>query len=353
MAKTEKIYSQIITEWYKIHQRELPWRETQNPYLIWISEIILQQTRVAQGYEYYLRFVERFPDIRTLAEAPEDDVLKHWEGLGYYSRARNLHEAARMIVNRFDGHFPEQYIDILSLKGVGGYTAAAIASFAFGLPYAVLDGNVFRVLARLFAVKEAIDSGTGKKFFSELAREILDAGNPALHNQAIMEFGALQCVPVNPDCQACPLQVHCLAYEQGLVAQLPYKKGKTKVSNRYFNYFDIRQGNQFLIRKRDKEDIWKNLYELPLIETTTEMEIEELLHSKALEQLVPDVSSVKIAAIPKLFKHVLSHRVIYARFYQVEVQNIHSFDGEYLLVDETVAEKLAFSRLVNRYLESR
>lgn len=219
-----------IIDWYKDNGRNLPWRNTKNPYKIWISEIILQQTRVAQGYDYYCRFIERFPDFQTLAEADEDEVMKYWQGLGYYSRARNLHEAARSIAEK--GTFPDTYPEVRNLKGVGDYTAAAICSFAYDMPCAVVDGNVYRVISRWMGVEEPIDTGAGKKVFAALADELLDKEQPALYNQAIMDFGALQCVPSSPSCMLCPLSDSCVALQKGLVEELPRKVHKTKVSNR-------------------------------------------------------------------------------------------------------------------------
>ena len=231
--------SRLLRDWYRIHKRELPWRESSDPYIIWISEIILQQTRVVQGMDYFLRFTERFPDVASLASAEEDEVLKYWQGLGYYSRARNLHAAAKDIMKRFDGIFPGRYEDVISLKGIGEYTAAAIVSFVWNQPYPVVDGNVFRVLSRLFAVDTPIDTPRGKKAFTELAGLVMDPRYAGQHNQAIMELGALQCVPQNPDCEACPLKERCAAYGTGDVQTYPVKQKKTKTRDRYFHYLYI------------------------------------------------------------------------------------------------------------------
>ena len=222
-------FSGVLIHWYSENKRQLPWRETTDPYRIWISEIILQQTRVVQGLEYFNRFMERFPDVKALAEANEDEVMKYWQGLGYYSRARNLHAAAREIMARFGGKFPETYKEVLSLKGIGEYTAAAICSFAWRQPYAVVDGNVYRVLGRVFGVDTPIDSTAGKKEFAELAQAMLDPERPDLYNQAIMDFGAVQCTPKAPDCMYCPLRERCVAYVSGKVDELPVKAGKTVV----------------------------------------------------------------------------------------------------------------------------
>lgn len=248
-----------IMEWYKENGRDLPWRNTKDPYRIWVSEIILQQTRVAQGYDYYCRFIRRFPDVNSLAEAGEDEVMKYWQGLGYYSRARNLHAAAREIAGK--GYFPDTYEEVRRLKGVGDYTAAAICSFAFGLPCAVVDGNVYRVLSRWMGIDMPVDSVKGKNYFRELAEELLVKEDPALYNQAIMDFGALQCTPSSPSCMFCPLSDSCVALQKGWVDRLPVKQHKTKVSERFFTYLFIISGDFTFIHKRTGDDIWKNLYE--------------------------------------------------------------------------------------------
>lgn len=340
-----------ITEWYKLNKRDLPWRDTDNPYLIWISEIILQQTRVAQGYSYYLRFVSRFPDVKQLAEADEDEVLKLWQGLGYYSRARNLHTAAKMIISDFNGKFPNTYKDILSLKGIGEYTAAAIASFAYDLPYAVVDGNVYRVLSRLFAIDTPIDSTEGKKYFSELAQHLLDKENPGLYNQAIMEFGALQCVPLSPKCNICPLSDTCLAYAKGDATAYPVKQGKTKTKERFFNYLDIRCGSSLFLHKRTGNDIWKNLYELPLIETETAVSLEELMNTDTFRQIFEHAGHITLKSTEIRLKHILSHRVIYASFYKIEVENKKELEKLFIETDEANMQSYAVSRLVHKYFE--
>lgn len=337
--------------WYSLNKRELPWRDTKDPYLIWISEIILQQTRVVQGYDYYLRFMNRFPDVRHLAAAGEDDVLKMWQGLGYYSRARNLHAAAKTIVSDFGGSFPSDYKDILSLKGIGEYTAAAIASFSFGLPHAVVDGNVYRVLSRLFAIATPIDSTQGKKEFAVLADNLLDRERPGLYNQAIMEFGALQCVPVSPRCDICPLSDICLAYAQKKVSEYPVKQGKTTVKERYFNYLDIRIGSFLFLQKRTGNDIWKNLYELPLIETEKPMSFEELTKTDAFERIFKEAGQLTLKSTEIRLKHVLSHRIIYGIFYRIEVENDEGLSKLYIKIKESDFEDYAISRLVHKYFE--
>ena len=339
--------SRTLIEWYKRYKRDLPWRNTKDPYLIWLSEVILQQTRVGQGRAYYERFALRFPDIVSLAEAGEDEVLKLWQGLGYYSRARNLHFAAQTVVEKYGGIFPSRYEDILSLKGVGEYTAAAIASFAFDEPYAVVDGNVFRVLSRIYSVDEPIDTGKGKKLFNEIASTEMDRQQAALHNQAIMEFGALQCVPVSPDCERCPATDFCLAYSKNEVADYPVKHGKTKVRNRYFYYFDIRQGVHTYIAKREQKDIWENLYEYPLTETATQMDDGEIISPGFLRKALNGIFPNKVTIVCRI-KHVLSHQVIYATFIQVDVGE--KCDVGYKKIEVKDLGDYPVSRLMDKYI---
>lgn len=262
----KNVFSSRILEWYESYGRNLPWRHTKDPYCIWVSEVILQQTRVAQGMSYYHRFLESFPNVEALASASEEQVLLLWQGLGYYSRARNMHAAAKQIVEI--GGFPSDFKQILSLKGVGEYTASAIASFAFDEPRAVVDGNVYRVLSRYFGVDSPIDSPAGKKTFNTLAQEVMDVSMPALYNQAIMDFGALQCIPKGVDCHACPLQETCVAFHEQSVQFLPRKERNVKIRKRYFTYIYIRNShNEVLIEQRKEKDIWHHLYQLPLIES--------------------------------------------------------------------------------------
>lgn len=312
-------FSEIIEKWYIDNQRNLPWRKTQDPYKIWISEIILQQTQVKQGYDYYLRFIDRFPNVQTLAEANEQEVLKYWQGLGYYSRARNLHAAAQTIENEMGGAFPKTYKAIRSLKGIGDYTAAAISSFAYNLPEAVLDGNVYRVLARYFAIDIPIDTTPGKKYFTELSKKMLDKKNPALYNQAIMDFGALQCTPQNPTCLFCPLQDSCAAYNESKPTNYPVKEKKTKVQDVYFTYLYIIYKGKFLLHKRSGKGIWKNMYELPLIETNSAEEQKQILTSKAFDQWINLFHNPLIRLVVQDLKHVLSHRIIHAQCYRIEI----------------------------------
>ncbi|MDR0890993.1 MAG: A/G-specific adenine glycosylase [Mediterranea sp.] len=341
-------FAQTIETWYAVNKRELPWRDISDPYLIWISEIILQQTRVAQGYDYYLRFVHRFPDVRTLAEAEEDEVMKYWQGLGYYSRARNLHTAARSMAG---GLFPRTYQGVRALKGVGEYTAAAICSFAYGMGYPVVDGNVYRVLARYFGIDLPIDSTEGKKLFATLAAEMLDRNHPALYNQAIMDFGAVQCVPQSPDCPACPLSAGCVALAKGCVASLPVKQHRTKTTNRYLHYIYVRAGAYTFIRKRTDDDIWKGLFELPLIETPSPLTEEELLGLPAFRELFAPGEQPVVRLIRQGVKHVLSHRVIYADLYEVTLPEATASFPSYLKIRQEELDNYAVPRLVQLLLQ--
>lgn len=311
-----------ILNWYLEHQRNLPWRETRDPYKVWLSEIILQQTRVAQGMPYYLKFVEAFPTVYDLAEAPEEQVLKLWQGLGYYSRARNLHATAKMVVNDFDGEFPKTYKGLKSLKGVGDYTASAIASFCFDVPEPVVDGNVYRVLSRYFGVDIPINSTQGTKYFKELAREVMDSENIRDYNQGIMEFGAVQCAPKKPYCLLCPLQESCVALQENKVSQLPVKLNKTKVRNRYFNYIVLLDddGNTVL-EQRIGKGIWQNLYQFPLIESEKQLQAKELSPLIAQRDAVPETTSISLYNKEPIV-HKLSHQHLHTQFWILKTSDI-------------------------------
>lgn len=343
--------SRIVVEWYKENKRDLPWRHSTDPYVIWISEIILQQTRVVQGMDYFLRFRRRFPDVVSLAAASEDEVLKYWQGLGYYSRARNLHAAAREIVNRYGGVFPSAYKDVLALKGIGEYTAAAIVSFAWNQPYPVVDGNVFRFLSRLFSLDTPIDSGKGKKQFAELAGLLMNPAEAGLHNQAVMEFGALQCVPQNPDCTVCPLQNKCMAYAAGKADAYPVKQNKTKTRTRYFHYLYIICKGYTWLRRREGKDIWAGLYEFPLIETEGPMDFADLQQTAAFRNLLGEAGPLQISTELTGVKHVLSHQVLYASFYKVEIECGTPALPAYLSVPVEEIDNYAVPRLIHIYLE--
>ena len=341
-------FADTLLAWYEANRRELPWRDTTDPYRIWISEIILQQTRVAQGYDYFLRFMERFPDVQSLAEAEEDEVMRYWQGLGYYSRARNLHAAARSM----NGRFPTTYEEVRALKGVGDYTAAAICSFAYQMPCAVVDGNVYRVLARYFGIDTPIDSTEGKKLFAALAQEMLDEHRPADYNQAIMDFGAVQCTPQSPACLFCPLAEGCMALAEGKVNRLPVKQHRTKTRNRYFYYIYVRAGAYTYIHKRVGEDIWKNLYELPLIETETPMEEAELYVSGKMTALLGEsVKTLSLRLLCKGMKHVLSHQVLYVDFYEAVLPDDATLPENFLRIPAEDLERYAVPRLVQLFLE--
>jgi len=310
-----------LQNWYRQNKRDLPWRNTTDPYKIWLSEIILQQTRVVQGLPYYEAFIKNYPTVHDLANANEQEVLKLWQGLGYYSRARNLHFTARDIVQNYEGNFPRNFRKLLKLKGVGAYTAAAIASFCYQEPVAVVDGNVYRVLSRLYGLDVPINTTEGKKVFNELAQKVLDTKNPALHNQAMMEFGALHCTPTQPACQTCPLADHCVAYQTGKEAGLPVKLPKLKIKKRYLHYFVIENDKELLLQKRQGKGIWQNLYELPLIETQKQASVKpeqvtELLQKYKLSTTEKPVFFAKVV-------HKLTHQHLFIHFWQIKVfQNL-------------------------------
>ncbi len=340
-------FSKAIIKWYDEHKRDLPWRHTTNPYIIWISEIILQQTRVAQGYDYFVRFIGRFPTVESLALASEDEVLKYWQGLGYYSRARNLHTAAKSM----NGQFPTLYKDVLALKGVGEYTAAAICSFAYNMPYAVVDGNVYRVLARYLDIDTPIDSTIGKKTFAALADELMDKSNPAIYNQAIMDFGALQCTPQSPLCSLCPLVETCMAYSKNKVANLPVKQGKIKTSNRYLNYFYVRMGNYTFIYKRAANDIWRNLYEFPLIETELPISEVDVSTLSDFRQLFCNIPIESVSLLQANVKHVLSHRILYVNFYEVVIHESLNCLPQFLKIHNDEIEQYPVPKLIHSFIE--
>lgn len=342
-------FAKRLIKWYLINKRELPWRGIKDPYKIWLSEIILQQTQVNQGLSYYLKFIEYYPTVKNLASAPLDEVLKLWQGLGYYSRARNLHKAAQFVVKEHKGLFPNTFESIKNLKGVGDYTAAAVASLAYDLPHAVVDGNVYRVLSRVFGVELAIDSGEGKKYFQKLANELLPSNKAADYNQAIMEFGALYCRPVNPDCGNCIFNDKCIAFQKHTVRELPFKEKKTKVRNRYFNYILFRFKNHIYINKRSKKDIWEGLYEFYLIETDKKQKPESVLKSKTLSEIAVAKNRL-VKSVSKEYKHVLSHQNLYTVFYTIHLKQ--PLKSKLLKkVNISSIGKYAFPRLIEKYLK--
>jgi len=344
-----EFFAKRLIKWYLINKRELPWRATKDPYKIWLSEIILQQTQVNQGLSYYLKFTKEYPTIKNLAKAPLDEVLKHWQGLGYYSRARNLHKAAQFVVKEHKGLFPNTFDSIKNLKGVGDYTAAAIASLAYDLPHAVVDGNVYRVLSRVFGVKLAIDSSEGKKYFQKLADELILRNDAANFNQAIMEFGALYCRPANPDCANCIFNDKCVAFQKQKVNELPFKAKKTKVRNRYFNYMVFHYKNSIYISKRIKKDIWEGLYEFYLIETDKKQKPQEILKGKEFLKIT-SAKNIILKSVSNEYKHVLSHQNLHSLFYSIELKQPLKTK---LLKKVNIASihKYALPRLIEKYLK--
>ncbi|HKL07988.1 MAG TPA: A/G-specific adenine glycosylase [Bacteroidales bacterium] len=343
--------SKTLLTWYEQNKRPLPWRETNNPYSIWISEIILQQTRVNQGINYYYRFIKHFPDIYALANAPVEEVLKIWQGLGYYSRARNMHCAAHQIINNFEGKFPARFQDLLKLKGVGEYTAAAIASIAFHIPEPALDGNVYRVLSRLFGIAESPQKAKGKKIFKQKAFALIQNQPPGIFNQALMEFGALQCMPKNPDCHQCVLQNYCFAFQNKLVTELPVKKTKINQRLRYINFLYIQYQNKIFIEQRKKNDIWKLLYQLPLIETKQPASIENITN-QTLWKKVFKGTKVNIQNISGEKIHHLSHQKLLTRFYHIKINHPNSYlIKNYLQINSENIEKYSVPKLIENYLD--
>ena len=341
-------FSKEIINWYHHNKRDLPWRNTRNPYKIWLSEIILQQTKVVQGLGYYLKFIKHFPTVQDLAQANEETVLKLWQGLGYYSRARNLHYSAIQIISEFNGNFPAEYASLIKLKGVGDYTASAVSSFCLNEPQAVVDGNVYRVLSRYFGIENAIDSTLGKRKFKTTANDVLDKKQPGLHNQAIMEFGALQCIPKSPECKNCPLVSSCSAYSNSTVNTLPRKQKKIKQRHRYFNYFIIRHGDDTYLEKRTGKGIWENLFQFPLIETAEKLVIDKLVQLSEWDTLFNN-ATYKIDTIHEEIKHVLSHQIIHARFFEIII--VGGFESDYLKVSLGDINKYPVPILIGNYIE--
>ncbi|MCJ7467452.1 MAG: A/G-specific adenine glycosylase [Maribacter sp.] len=319
------LFSHKVLLWYAKNKRTLPWRRTRDPYKIWLSEIMLQQTRIIQGTPYYLRFIENFPTVHDLAAASEENILKLWQGLGYYTRARNLHATAKIISSDFDGKFPEEYNALIKLKGIGDYTASAIASICFDEPQPVLDGNVYRVLSRYFGVEMATNTAAGSKFFRQLAKEVMDSENIRDYNQGIMEFGALQCTPQNPNCSICPLREDCIAFQQNKVDMLPLKANKQKVRIRHFNYLVpvsiASDGNiMTLLRQRKGKGIWENLWEFPLVESDTEIGPKEV--GEAVKNFLHLDDILKIRQFNEaVIVHKLSHQHLYTKFWLVETED--------------------------------
>jgi len=341
-------FSIKLVSWYQNNKRDLPWRNTVNSYHIWLSEIILQQTRVSQGTPYYFAFLKAFPTIDDLANAPEDKVLKMWQGLGYYSRARNLHFTAKDIVNNFGGEFPKDYKKVLKLKGIGVYTAAAITSFAFDMPYAVVDGNVIRVLSRVFGVSIPFDTFAGKKQFQQLAQELLTEKDAAIYNQAIMEFGAIQCKPKSPNCSSCPMQDFCVAYITNSVTELPVKSKKIKVKDRFLHYLMIEQEDDIFLGKR-KSGIWTGLYEFPFLEFPIKMDEKQVVLSDEWSNIFLN-STCDLKSVSSEFIHILSHQKIHAQFWQIKAASVSL--EEYELIPKNSLLEFPVSRLTEKYFET-
>lgn len=349
---TPKTFSSTLIDWYELNKRDLPWRNTDDPYIIWLSEIILQQTRVPQGLPYFRNFLEHFPTLASFASANEQDILKLWQGLGYYSRARNMLTCAVQLMTEYAGKFPKDHSSLLKLKGVGKYTAAAIASFAFKTPVPVIDGNVFRVLSRIYGIENDIADAKSYSVFEKKAQSLIDKKTPDKFNQAIMEFGALHCLPKNPDCEECIFKSGCFAYRNDLQTFLPVKKKKVKKRTRFFIYCLISYKDQILIKKRGPKDIWEGMFEFLLIET---------LEKKSLDILLKeDLKSIKESSIQitcsENYKHVLTHQTIFASFITFSVKDKHKFEViknkfEMQIVKFDELERFPISRLTDKYLK--
>lgn len=343
-------FSELLISWYLKHKRDLPWRNTKDPYFIWLSEIILQQTRVDQGLNYYLRFVNTYPSIGMLAAENEEKIMKLWQGLGYYSRARNLLITAKTIVDIYNSEFPKSYQSLLKLKGIGSYTAAAIASFAFKLPHAVVDGNVNRVLARYFNIDTPINSTEGKRYFENLALELLSPTDPDLHNQAIMELGAMICTPANPQCESCVLRNGCAAFQKGTIDSRPVKLKNKKARVRHMHYIVLEDENNLILRKRNEKDIWQGLFDFPSIEEIPDAD--PLKMRELITHLFPDILTEKLPAFPaRVYTHQLTHQRIEAQFWHFHFSGSVINNSVYLSVPKSEISQMAVPRLVHKYLE--
>ena len=330
-------FSLLIADWYRQNKRDLPWRKTKDPYLIWLSEIILQQTRIEQGLRYFDTFKQNYPTIHDLAEANEQQVLNDWQGLGYYSRARNLHATAKYVSIELNGRFPQTHDEIIKLKGVGPYTAAAISSFAFNESKAVVDGNVYRFISRLFDIDQAIDSTQGKKRFQEIADQLIQEVNPSIHNQAMMEMGSLVCKPT-PLCGQCPVSHKCLALEAKTVRDRPVKEKKTKVRKRYFHYLIFESEGRIAIEQRTGKDIWQHLFQFPLLETDSKE--------------IPDLSAYSVIHQSDSIKHILSHQHIFATFYHIDGLP-KKLEKGVKIIHKRELQDHPLPRIIDRYLEEQ
>lgn len=341
-------FSTVLIDWYEQNKRDLPWRKTKNPYYIWLSETILQQTRVNQGINYYYSFIEKYPTIHDLAKAELDDVLKLWQGLGYYSRAVNLHQTAKIISAQYDGKIPIDYPTLLKLKGIGEYTASAIVSFVSNQPYPVIDGNVYRVLSRIFGIEDCIDTQNGKKTFKQLATKLLDKENASVYNQAIMEFGAIQCKPKSPNCEECIFRSYCYAFSNKKVELFPLKKSKTKQKTRFFNYLVFNTNKSIILNKRINKDIWFGLHEFPLIETD-----KQIINQEELLQILPksftNKSDVYLPSIK--IEHQLSHQKIIATFWKINTKKLPKPVKNQFIISLNAIHQFAVPRLIEKYIQ--
>lgn len=346
-------FAEILLEWHRhVNRRAMPWKGEKNPYRIWLSEIILQQTRVEQGWAYYERFLEKFPTVADLAAAPENEVFKLWEGLGYYTRCRNLIATARFIAVERKGVFPDSYQEIVALKGVGPYTAAAIASFAFDLPHAVVDGNVIRVLARVFGMNMPADEPSSKKIFNALAQDLLDQAHPAEYNQAIMDFGATVCKPQQPDCSSCPLRNDCQAMQLGWVNKLPSKQKKPEKKKRYLHYIIFEHKGRLYLRKREGRDIWQNLFEFYLHESDRLLEPKELVREPFFRKIV-NGGSYELVNTSSPRRQLLTHQELTGRFFRVRLADRPEGLEGFIPVEEHDLKKLAMPRFIVSYLDGK
>lgn len=342
-------FNNELAHWYLENKRDLPWRNTTDAYVIWLSEIILQQTRVEQGMPYFNRFLEQYPSVSSFAAASEDEILKLWQGLGYYSRGRNMLKTAQLVQELYNGQFPDTYNQLLKLKGIGEYTASAIASFSSNEAKAVVDGNVYRVIARHLGISEPINSTKGKKKFQQAADDLLNRKNPGMHNQAMMELGAVVCKPKNPACGICPVRTGCYAFTHNAINSLPVKLNKVKVRERFFNYFLVSDGHKILVNKRDQTDIWANMYDLPLIETASLLPPGELFTKPEVIELFG--TDVKIGEVSPIKKHVLTHQRLYVRLVILQSQPI-KLKEQWFYTSVEDLKKLAIPKIIVIFLKN-
>lgn len=351
-SKKQHDFSRILLKWNREENtRQMPWKGEKDPYKVWLSEVILQQTRVEQGLSYYKNFIKTFPDVDRLAKAPEEKVFKLWEGLGYYSRCRNLISSAKYISKELKGKFPDTYEDIKALKGVGPYTAAAISSFVFNLPHAVVDGNVFRVLARIFGIDTPIDSTEGKKKFTALADSLVDKKQPGLYNQAIMDFGAVICKPA-PLCDQCVFKSDCYAFKRNKINELPVKEKKLRIKKRWFYYLVMEHEGEIAIRQRTGKDIWQQLYEFPLVEMEKEESADSILPEAEKKQLLKP-KNYHVITVSRSYKQQLSHQLITGMFIEIKLTKKPALQDGWIWLPKNKLKQLAFPRFINYYLESK